>query len=282
MSTTVPELSNLAPPSVVEPLDFENILAAHRADLIARYPAAADVIHLESEPLAKLLEAHAYRELLFRARVNDAARAHLLAFATGTDLDHLAALFGIVRMPGESDERLRTRLQLRIAALAGNGTKEHYEYTALTASGNVRAAIATQPRPGAVHVVLWLHSPDADTAAKVLNAINADNVRMMGVQLSTGLARPRAIDIRARIWSTPGAAPQLLQLLQMRLNDAFASTAALGRTVARSWITTQLHADGVASVDYAEDHAAPPAATTLEWDEYPILGAVQLTDAGVL
>ena len=32
-------------------------------DLIARYPAAAAVIGLESEPLAKLLEAHALREL---------------------------------------------------------------------------------------------------------------------------------------------------------------------------------------------------------------------------
>ena len=39
-----------------------------------------------------------------RARVNDAARAVMLASATGHDLDHLAALFSVARMKIE-DER---------------------------------------------------------------------------------------------------------------------------------------------------------------------------------
>ena len=37
-STTLPT------PAVVEPLDYEAILAAHRADLVARHPAAAAVL----------------------------------------------------------------------------------------------------------------------------------------------------------------------------------------------------------------------------------------------
>ena len=129
-----PDLTQLPPPEVVETLDFETILQVHRADLLARYPEAAAVIDLESEPLNKLLQAHAYRELLYRQRVNEAARAHLLAFATGADLDHKAAFYGLTRLAGESDERLRARVQLRIKSLAGNGTREAYELTAMTAS----------------------------------------------------------------------------------------------------------------------------------------------------
>ena len=271
----------LPSPAVVEVLDFEAIVSAIKADLLTRYPAAADVLDLESEPLVKLLEAFAYRELLFRARVNDAARAHLLAYATGTDLDHLGATFGITRMVGEIDERLRLRIQLRIAALAGQGTREHYELVAMTASTNVRAAYATQPRPGYVHVVLWLHAVDEQTPTAVVAALNADNARMLGVVVTVGTATPRPVNIHARIWRAANASPDLLQKLQLRLVTAFAERAALGRSVARSWVTTLLHADGVAAVDYVDTNA-PPATTTLSADEYPVLGLVQLIDAGGL
>ncbi|PJN94872.1 baseplate assembly protein, partial [Amaricoccus sp. HAR-UPW-R2A-40] len=91
------DLSRLPPPDVVERLDFETILGAMKADLIARAPDLAPALALESEPAVKILEVAAYRELLLRARINDAARAVMIATATGADLDHLAALFGVAR-----------------------------------------------------------------------------------------------------------------------------------------------------------------------------------------
>lgn len=279
--SSVLDTSALPSPAVVELLDFEAIVADIKADLLARYPEAATVLDLESEPLVKLLESFAFRELLFRARVNDAARAHLLAFATGADLDHLAALFGISRMASETDDRLRVRIQLRIAALSGQGTREHYELVAMTATINVRAAYAIQPRPGYVHVVLWLHAENAQSPVDVADALNADNARMLGVEVTVGTATPHPVNIHARIWRTANASPDLLAKLQQRLATAFAERAALGRSVARSWITTLLHADGVAAVDFVSNDA-PPATTTLFNDQFPTLGTVQLIDAGVM
>lgn len=151
----------------------------------------------------------------------------------------------------------------------------------MTASANVRAAYATQPRPGYVHVVLWLHASDAQTTAQVDAALNADNARMLGVVVTVGTATPRPVNIQARIWRTPNASPDLLQQLQQRLATAFAERAALGRSVARSWVTTLLHADGVAAVDFVGNDA-PPATTTLLNDQFPTLGTVQLIDAGVM
>ncbi len=274
-----PDLTQLPPPEVVETLDFETILQVHRADLLARYPEAAAVIDLESEPLNKLLQAHAYRELLYRQRVNEAARAHLLAFATGADLDHKAAFYGLTRLAGESDERLRARVQLRIKSLAGNGTREAYELTAMTASQNVRDARATQPFPGRVHLLLWCHdAAQAEaTLATVLAAINADDGRPLGVPVTVALARARAINITAAIEREAGAPADLAQRLVVTLADALAAYARLGRDVPRSWITARLHTAQVAAVRFP-DPAAPAESTPLDDDEYPTLGVVHIED----
>lgn len=274
-----PDLTQLPPPEVVEALDFETILQVHRADLLARYPEAAAVIDLESEPLNKLLQAHAYRELLYRQRVNEAARAHLLAFATGADLDHKAAFYGLTRLDGESDERLRARVQLRIKSLAGNGTREAYELTAMTASQNVRDARATQPFPGRVHLLLWCHdAAKAEAAlATVLAAINADDGRPLGVPVTVALARARAINITAAIEREAGAPADLAQRLVVTLADALAAYARLGRDVPRSWITARLHTAQVAAVRFP-DPAAPAESTPLDDDEYPTLGVVHIED----
>lgn len=281
------DLQTLPAPRVVEELSFEAILAAAKADFAERMrphlPAIDDILALESDPVVKLLESHAYRELLFRARVNDAARAHLLAFATGADLDHLAALFGVLRMPGETDERLRTRLQLRVAALGAQGTREHYEFHAMTASPLVRAAQASQPQPGSVLVMLWVADQAQAQAVRqlVADALNADNARMLGVALSVAVAVPRPIAITARITRTRSAPANLMQQLADRLTAAFNGMGTMAASVARSYITTVLHVEGVHAVDYP-DAAAPQQLTTIAVGEYPALGAVQLIDAGVV
>jgi phage-related baseplate assembly protein len=140
------DLSQLPAPNVVETLDFEQILAAMKTDLIERDASLADTLQLESEPLVKLLEVCAYRELLLRQRINDASRAVMLATATGSDLDHLAALFGVERQfidagdakaqppippTFESDERLRYRVPLALRSVSTAGALASYRYHAL-------------------------------------------------------------------------------------------------------------------------------------------------------
>lgn len=97
MSTyTAIDLSQLPAPTIVESLDFESILATMLADLQAREPTFTALV--ESDPAYKILEVCAYRELLIRQRVNDAARGVMLAYATGADLDQIGALFNVKRL----------------------------------------------------------------------------------------------------------------------------------------------------------------------------------------
>ncbi|RYA83742.1 baseplate assembly protein, partial [Enterobacter cloacae complex sp. 743-2DZ2F-22B] len=86
------DLNQLAAPDVVEVLDYESILSERKATLVSLYPeeqqeAVARTLMLESEPIVKLLQENAYREVIWRQRVNEAARAVMLAYAEDADLD---------------------------------------------------------------------------------------------------------------------------------------------------------------------------------------------------
>ena len=132
------DLNALPAPAVLQPLDYEAVLAGLRADMLARYPALREVLDLESEPIAKLLEVAAYRELLIRARINDAARAVLLPWAVGTDLDNLAARYDLARLAGEDDERLRARVLIGYHALSAAGSPASWRLRALSVSTDLR------------------------------------------------------------------------------------------------------------------------------------------------
>jgi len=147
--TTI-DLSAIDPPDLVDMLDFEDIYQEkleHFRSIYADWSAA-----LESDPVVKLIELAAYREVRFRARVNDAARAVMLAFSTGADLEHLAALLDIERAtidPGdadanppvgptlEGDDRLKLRTQMSIERSTVAGPSGSYVALAMNASADV-------------------------------------------------------------------------------------------------------------------------------------------------
>ena len=160
--TTSVDLSRLPPPEVVETLAYEQIFAEMIADLVARSENDGQFTALvESDPAYKVLEIATYREMLLRARVNDAAKSVLLAFAVDGTLDNLAAFYGVKRLtldPGdpdrsiaptmESNDDLRRRVTLAPSGYSVAGPDDAYIFLALSASGLVLDAKPTSPSPG--------------------------------------------------------------------------------------------------------------------------------------
>lgn len=93
------DLSKLPAPQLIEELDYEAILNEMRKKLRELLPEWTGY-ELESDPANKVLEVAAYREMLLRQRVNEAARGVLIAFAQGSDLDQLAAFYPEKRLDG--------------------------------------------------------------------------------------------------------------------------------------------------------------------------------------
>lgn len=135
------DLSKLPAPDVLEALDYESLLAERKAKFISLYPESERDfwrarLALESEPIVKLLEENCYLQLLERQRINNAAKATMLAYATGTDLDVIAANFNVRRLVVQEAQPNAPPLSLKfwkatpIYAYAPNWPLKGYQWLA--------------------------------------------------------------------------------------------------------------------------------------------------------
>lgn len=176
------DLPSLPPPDVVEPLTYAALLQARLDDYVARMQAHDPEFPapLVSDPAYQVLAVGAYRELLLRQRVNDAARQCLLAFATGTNLEHLGALKKVSRLlinagdpeavpplppVYESDADYRQRIALAPEGFSVAGPEGAYVFHGLTAGNPVTLDGVESPEPGVVRLI-YRFDPTA-TAAQV-------------------------------------------------------------------------------------------------------------------
>ena len=245
------DLSQLPAPTVVEPLDFEAILAEIVADFRGRYTDYTAWV--ESDPALKLLEVAAYRELLLRNRINEAAKACMLAFAKGANLDHLVALNDVERLAGETDERLLQRFRLSLEALSVAGPEGAYEFHALSADTRVKSVDITTPAPGDVQLVLIGGDnadglPDAALVAKILAALSAASVRPLTDTVAVLAARNIVYRVEVALTVADGPDTTLVQAAAERAILAYLlAQHRVGATIYKSAILGAAHVAGVVS-----------------------------------
>jgi phage-related baseplate assembly protein len=249
--SVVTDLSSLPHPSVIEALSFEAIFGELQADFQSRYPQYSAL--LASDPAIKLLEVAAYREVLLRNRINAAAKASLLAFATGSDLDHLAAFYGVTRLAGEMDEALRARTRQRIVGFANAGGAAHYRYWALSSSPEVADVEVDSPEPGRVRISVLAKGEGDTVPLAVLDAVKAvvlrDDIRVLTDTVDVVPAELLPVNVQARIWLYPDAPLETLSAIRAVFASAMAGSAGLGWDLTRSWIIAQLQRAGVHKVE---------------------------------
>ncbi|VWC37651.1 baseplate J/gp47 family protein [Burkholderia lata] len=300
MSVTPIDLSQLPSPDVVETIDYETLLAARKARFVSLYPAdeRAEItatLALESEPIVKLLQENTYREIVLRQRVNDAARAVMLAYAVGTNLDHLAALFGIRRLtitPAdpehnlaavmESDTDLRARTQLAPQSLSVAGPEGAYVSHARNADGRVLDASAVSPAPCEVLVSVLARDGDgtADPAliAAVAAALQADDVRPLTDKVTVRGAEILRYQVRARLvfFAGPDRAVALAEA-NRAMKKYTESMHRLGMEVTLDGIYAAARAAGVQKVVLESPLAGLPATK----QQAPYCTGIELIDGGV-
>lgn len=268
------DLSRLPSPDVVEKLDFETILAEMKAELQALSP---DLDLRDSDPSMKVLQVCAMRELTIRQRVNDSARAVMLAHATGADLDNIVARepYNIARLeldPGnpdavppvpptmESDEALRRRAQLAPARYSTAGPVAAYEFHTLGAHADVLDASVDSPNPAQVTVTVLSRQgdgvPDQAVLDAVVAALNAEEVRPLTEEVTVQAAELVPFNVEATLTLYPGPDEQVvLDAAVAALDDYLARTHRLGLDVSLSGLYKALHAEGVQRVTLVQPEA---------------------------
>ena len=277
-SALAPELAGLPTPQVLETLRFEHIFDALLRDFQVRYPQYSAL--LASDPAIKLIEVAAYRELLLRARINEAARANLLAFAVGHDLEHLGAFYGVSRLPQEQDEPLRRRIRARIMGFANAGGAAHYRYWALSASPEVADVAVDSPGPGRVRISV-LPTGHSDTVPEaLLDTVRAtvlrDDVRVLTDTVEVVPVSLVPVTVSAQIWLYPDTPMAVFDGLASRLTRELAQAAVLGWDLTQSWLIGQLQQPGIHKVALNE----PATDIRIHSTQAVRLTDVQLTFAG--
>ncbi|QHW71113.1 baseplate J/gp47 family protein [Raoultella ornithinolytica] len=264
------DLSQLPSPTIIEELDFETILVAVKAVMVAAFPedeqsAVAAALGLESEPLNIIAQALAYRELLLRQRINEGAAACMLSHATGDDLDNIAANLDTERLiiteatdtadaVTEGDEALRLRAQAAFEGMSVAGPSAAYEYFARSASGQVADARATSPSPAEVVVSVLSTEGDgtasAELLAAVVAAVNDEEVRPLGDRVTVQSAEIVGYDIDATLYLYPGPESEPIINAAMAALKTFLADndKKIGRDIVRSAISAALHVQGVQRV----------------------------------
>lgn len=247
------DLSQLPAPDIVAPLDYEGEVSRLQALVLAALPELADVLALESEPINKVLQILAYEHVTMQARINDAARACMLAYATGADLDSLAANLGVARLSGEDDARLRRRAQMAIEGATVAGSAASYLFHALGAHPDVRDAGVDSPQPGVVRVTLLSTQGDGTASptllAAVRQALSADDVRPLTDTVTTDAAQVVPYTVHADLITYHGPAAPAARAAALAAVQAYTLGAArLGYDITRSALFACLHQAGVQNV----------------------------------
>ncbi|MGA0615948.1 baseplate assembly protein [Paracoccus sp. KR1-242] len=265
------DLSALPAPTILEQISFEDILADLKATVATLFPSIEPVLQLESEPAVKVLQACAAYVMMTRARVNDAAKGMLLAYAEGSDLDQLGALLGVERKvleletdttPAvyENDTEFRDRIQLALEGFSTAGPRGAYEFHALSAHPDVMDVFVAGPgtpgltvEAGTVEVYVLGRNGDGTPTAEILTdvtaALNDEEVRPLCDTVIVAGATISPFTVVAQLHVQPGPGSEvILNEAQAALDEYLTTVHRIGATVALSGIHAALHQSGVINV----------------------------------
>jgi len=271
-------LAKLPAAVVIQEVDFEAVLADLKADFIDRYEDADDVIDLESAPVVKLLEVAAYRETILLNRINQAAKAVMLATAEDEDLDNLAAIVPMSRLDGEGNDAFRARIQLAPESFSTAGPRGGYEFHAKSVSADITDVYVDEPAPGSVDV--YILSSAAAVPAALLTAVNAalsdDEIRPLtdNVTVKSFVSVDYDIDAQLVMAEGPDSAT-VLAAAQTSLQAYLHDRRSFGRDVTLAGLLSALVVEGVENVNLV----SPDADVLVDPNEVALASSVSVLDA---
>lgn len=291
MSATTLDLSRYPAPLALRVLDVEAVLEQRlqRLQELAQARGIAwDVGGLKANPFAILEHNDAYRELLTVAAINDAVRSIMVAFARGSDLDHLAAFYGVARRvitPAtastvqtlEDDAEFRRRVLLAPEAFAAAGPAGAYLFHALTADPRVLNADVWSPAPGEVTVAIQSREGDglapADLIAKVRQYLHQDAIKPLTDVVTVGSVTNHIFDVDLEAFVLPG--PDAIAV-KSAIEAAIGLVAAQRRTPARDMPRSALIAAAQIGVVDKVILAEPAGDLARDYGEVAVIGEVRV------
>lgn len=264
------DISQLPPPDFLSPIDYEQELAQSVADLLSFFEGEdktrlEETLARDSEPVTKILQLFAYRRMLDRQKMNDRSRRLLLAYAAGSDLDHIGITYYMTqRLEGELDNAYLERLLLAPDRYSTAGARRSYEFHARSASADVLDVRAENAGAGAVSIVVLSRIGDGTASpsliATVQDALSGEDVRPLNDTPIVSGATIRPYAIRAVVTPMQGPDSQLIIEESRKNAERYADRRRrLGLSVLRDAVLASLWTDQVEHVELIEPIEDMPA-----------------------
>ncbi|WP_057465559.1 baseplate J/gp47 family protein [Pseudovibrio sp. POLY-S9] len=252
------DLSKVEPPKLIDEKEHSQIFEGIKAEYEAKWPEFED--ETEFEPVRAHLHVDAQLAYQANTRINTAAKASLLASATGTDLDakgygrstpRKTVEVGQDGAPDvmEQDDDYRERIRIAPESWSTAGAEGAYEYWAKSVPG-VRDARAYSPAPCDVEIYVApddLSAPaNQDLLDAVLEAVSAKIRRPIGDRVTVKAAQILNTPVTATLYVLAGPSPDLLKSkAAMRATDYLLSRQKIWKSLYKSKLDGSLDVPGV-------------------------------------
>jgi len=264
---TIINLSKLPPPKIIEELDVEQIKEEMKTDFLKRMP---DGYYLDdADPAMKLIEQSAYREMLQRQKINDGAKAVMLGYSTGNDLEQLTALFNTersvivpktnqVKEIKQSDHELREEALTAFDGKSTAGAEETYIYFAKKFNRKIIHDVSVHSSlPGTVELtILFKQGIEVDVEAElngVKEYLSGKKLNPFTDNLIVNTAQVTVLGAKANILVPKGPDREVIKKRATeRLNRFLNERYKLGSLISLSGINSALYVENVEEVEIIE------------------------------
>jgi phage-related baseplate assembly protein len=170
------DIRNVPVPDAIEELSYEALKEETLTYLEGMF--SSEITFLESDEVVMVVEALLYREMLLRARINQAIRACFLPSAKGHDLDNKVLDYGIVRLEGESDEALAARALLSLEGFTTAGSEGMYKFHTMSVDSRIKEVeVFEGENGGEVDIIYYANPDDEALTQKIKDHLNKATVR---------------------------------------------------------------------------------------------------------
>lgn len=273
--------NQLTPPKLIEDLSFESILAERKSYFLSLYSdeseraEMAKTIARESEPVTKLLEESAFRELIFRQQRNEDVKALMVMYSSGSDLDHLVIDRNIQRLvvsPAdntvvpplaavmETDDDLRYRYILAMDGLSVAGPESSYKFFAHSADGRVGDVSVVSPEATPYLLDIYILQNDSETGSASQELVDIVQAALSDETVRPCCDRPTVHSVNIVNYSVQAVLyvaqtaknSTLLQQAMDNLNQYVKEQRRIGRSIRLSALYSVLHISGVEHVEITQ------------------------------
>lgn len=248
------DVNNLPEPNLVD-RDVEaitNALVAKYEELTGKtlYPAQADRL---------FLDVIAYREILVRNAIQDAATQNLLEFARAPMIDYLGDLMGVYRLEDETDDQLRNRIRLAPETYSTAGCRLAYKFHALSANSEIidaapiRADSIDAGVEGDIHIFVLTKTGTANQTILDQVSASCNDIKRRpisdDVNVFSGIEKTYTLDVTVTPYDTANLSTVAAAVQSAAEAYVSAKQQQLGLDIDPSQIIDALFGEGVYKID---------------------------------